>query len=121
MVTPVTRRRGDREAKRTKHPPRDTNTPSNGVKIPACNGNRLWHHVGDAGFVCMSQSPEKISKITSIRLNHPQMKSTLITIAITAFASLMGLAQEAPKPKPTALVNVRAAWQRSIRQVTAPL
>ena len=25
--------------------PRDTNTPDQGVKLPACNGNRFWHPV----------------------------------------------------------------------------
>jgi hypothetical protein len=49
------------------------------------------------------------------------MKSTLITIAITAFASLMGFAQEEPKPEPAELVKLRVAWQRSVSQVTAPL
>jgi hypothetical protein len=29
-----------------------TNTPCNGVKLPACKGNLLWHHLPDVGFRC---------------------------------------------------------------------
>ena len=47
-----------REATQAKVSPRDTNTPGNGVKLPACNGtNRFWHSVSE--LVSSARFPEE--------------------------------------------------------------
>lgn len=57
----------------------------------------------------------------NIQLDHPRMKSTLISTAILAFAALSGLAEESQKSEPAQLAKIRTAWQQSVRTITAPL
>ena len=58
---PDTRRRSGQEATQAKVSPRDTNTPDDGVKFPACNGNRFWHHV--SALVPRARFPEEAGAV----------------------------------------------------------